>query len=95
MPQALHGNRLPSLTQQARNLAAAATRTFRAIIKNEPVFVPVAVREQRQALCAACDYNLNGRCRLCGCCVKSQIFRKTQLAAEECPLNPPKWLKML
>jgi hypothetical protein len=92
MPQALHGNRLPSLPRQIGHLAAAATRTIRAIVKNEPVFVPVTVREQRESICAGCEENLSGRCRKCGCGVRAQLLRKTHLAREQCPLNPPKWV---
>jgi hypothetical protein len=29
----------------------------------------------------------------CGCGVRSQFIRKTHLATEQCPLNPPKWSK--
>jgi hypothetical protein len=96
MPLALHGNRapngLPGLPRQARNLAAAATRTIGAALAGRPVFVPENVRRERETICAICEENLSGRCRKCGCGVRAQLLRKTHLATERCPLNPPKWL---
>lgn len=48
---------------------------------------------QREAICKECPENLEGRCRKCGCGVRSQFIRKTHLATERCPLNPPKWIE--
>jgi hypothetical protein len=93
--KALHGNRtprgLPSFPRQARNLAAAATRAIGAALSGRPVLVPEEVRLERETICAACPENLSGRCRKCGCGVRAQLIRKTHLATERCPLNPPKW----
>jgi len=106
--KALNGNRapkpatsnlqlstLPPIPQQVRNLAAAASRVIGAVVKSKPVFVPAAVREYREAICLVCPENLAGRCRKCGCGVRSQFLRKTHLATERCPLPEPKWLEWL
>jgi hypothetical protein len=93
--KALHGNRapggFPSLPRQARNLAAAATRAIGAALAGRPIRVPEDVLKEREAICAACLENLSGRCRKCGCGVRAQLIRKTHLATERCPLDPPKW----
>ena len=90
MPIALHGNRarvknlqpstsnqqLPSLSRQASNLAAAATRAIGAAFKGRAVLVPVAVREHREAICAGCEENLSGRCRKCGCGSEGAVVKE-------------------
>jgi hypothetical protein len=81
----------PSLPRQARNLAAAATRAIGAAISRRPLLVPPDISLHRETICAACEENLSGRCRKCGCGVRAQFLRKTHLATERCPLNPPKW----
>lgn len=88
---ALGGNRFPGLTRQVRNVAAAATRAVGAVVRRQSILVPAAVRAEREAICAACEENLVGRCRKCGCGVRAQLIRKTHLATEQCPLDPPKW----
>lgn len=89
--QAANGNRSPSLPRQARNLAAAATRVLGAAIRGHPIRVPPEILAARESICAACEENLSGRCRKCGCGVRAQLLRKTHLATERCPLTPPKW----
>lgn len=81
----------PSLPRQASNLVGALTRAAGAAIAGRPVFVPPEVLARRDSICAACDENLSGRCRKCGCGVRAQWLRKPRLATERCPLNPPKW----
>lgn len=88
---AIRGNGMPSLTRQAKNFAAAISRSAHAAANLKPVFVPKDVLSAREAICAVCDENLSGRCRQCGCGVRSQFLRKTHLATERCPLDPPKW----
>jgi len=53
--------------------------------------VPIHIRAERETICASCEENLSGRCRKCGCGVRAQWIRKTHLATERCPLEPPKW----
>ena len=89
--KALGGNRFPSPIQQFRNVAAAATRAAGAVIAGRSVIVPVHIRTERETICASCEENLSGRCRKCGCGVRAQWIRKTHLATERCPLEPPKW----
>lgn len=84
---------LPSLPRQARNLMAAATRAIGAAITGRSVFVPADILAHRESICGACEENLSGRCRRCGCGVRAQFLRKTHLATERCPLNPPKWME--
>lgn len=97
--RALNGNRspsprargLPPVFVQVRHAAAAATRALGATLAGRSVIVPKEVLAARETLCAACEENLSGRCRKCGCGVRSQFIRKTHLATERCPLNPPTW----
>jgi hypothetical protein len=89
--RAFNGNRFPSIPRQAGNVVAAATRVIGAAIAGRPVRVPPTILAQREAICAACEENLAGRCQKCGCGVRSQFIRKTHLATEKCPLDPPKW----
>ena len=91
--RAFNQNRFPTLPQQAGHVIAAATRAVRAVVAGRRVRVPPEVQAAREAICAECEENLNGRCKKCGCGVRSQLIRKTHLATERCPLNPPKWLK--
>lgn len=88
---ALNGNRFPSPITQLRNVAAAASRVVGAAIAGRSVLVPPNILQERETICAACEENLSGRCRKCGCGVRTQFLRKTHLATERCPLNPPKW----
>jgi hypothetical protein len=62
-------------------------------IQGKSVIVPPEVRAAREAICAGCEENLAGRCRKCGCGVRSQFLRKTHLASEQCPLPEPKWAR--
>ena len=92
-------NQFPSLPRQAGHALAAATRVLGAAVTRQPIRVPPNVLAAREAICAACEENLNGRCKKCGCGVRSggpganRFIRKTHLATEQCPLNPPQWLK--
>ena len=106
--KALNGNRapkpaasnlqlstLPPIPQQVRNLAAATTRALGAALTGRSVFAPPEIRAAREAICLVCSENLAGRCRKCGCGVRTQFLRKTHLATERCPLPEPKWLEWL
>ncbi|MDB5387662.1 MAG: phosphoribosyltransferase [Planctomycetaceae bacterium] len=57
------------------------------------VYVDADVRDQRLAICQACEHFDRGRCKLCGCaCNKSNsLANKLSHASSQCPLNPPKW----
>lgn len=90
---AFGGNGFPDAAQQVSNAAGAVVRAARAVIAGKPVRVPPEVLAMREAICAACAENIAGRCRKCGCGVRAQWIRKTDLATEQCPLDPPKWLK--
>jgi hypothetical protein len=89
--KALGGNRFPSFPRQARNVAAAASRVVSAIVNRAPVLVPSEIRSTREIICSICEENIAGRCRKCGCGIRAQLIRKTHLATERCPLEPPKW----
>lgn len=97
--QAARGNRqpgqharvFPSIGTQIMNAGKAAGRVMVAVIQGRSMIVPPEVRAEREAICATCPENLEGRCRKCGCGVKSQFIRKTHIATEECPLPEPKW----
>lgn len=52
------------------------------------------LREQRLAICKACDNYKDGGCLKCGCPVADKrkfLADKLSMATERCPLNPPKW----
>jgi hypothetical protein len=89
--KAIGGNRFPSMARMAGNAFAATARVARASLAGQPIRVPPDVLRAREMICAACDENLAGRCKKCGCGVRSQLIRKTHLATEQCPLSPPKW----
>jgi hypothetical protein len=57
---AFNGNRLPSVARQVRHASAG-----------HAILVPPDVRALRESLCAACEENLSGRCRKCGCGVRA------------------------
>ena len=91
--KAARGNRFPGTIQQLRNATVAAARAVGAAVAGRSVIVPDYIRVEREVICASCEENLAGRCRKCGCGVRAQWIRKTHLATEQCPLEPPKWLK--
>ena|SRR5579859_733381 len=85
--------RLPSVGEQFGNVLSAGARAVGAAIRGKSIVVPPEVLKEREAICAGCEENLSGRCRKCGCGVRSQLIRKTHLATERCPLNPPRWIE--
>lgn len=52
------------------------------------VFTPRSMLEYRDRVCAVCEENEEGQCRVCKCLVIS----KTILAQEECPRH--KWSRV-
>jgi len=72
--------RMPSVSEQAKNLAGAVGRSAKRIIKGEPIKVPDKVQLDRWAKCKACDQLKGHRCLLCGCHMEA----KTWWASEEC-----------
>lgn len=83
----------PPLKTQFSNAVGAAMRAAWAGMIGASMLVPPDVELQRQLICSNCEENRAGRCRVCGCGVSAQFIRKTHLATEKCPLNPPKWLE--
>jgi hypothetical protein len=81
-------NELPSLFQQAKNLA---TSTFNHVINGmEEVSLPIY--EERLKTCMNCPFvntsdAENPRCSKCGCFLKI----KAKWASERCPDTPRKW----
>lgn len=80
----------PSLARQAYNATLAAGRAAGALATGQAVVVPPEVAAERLAICKSCDrYDADKqRCKACGC-----YNMKMNLAQEQCPLNPPKWLR--
>lgn len=82
----------PSLTAKAKHAAQAGSRIIKAAVSGEPVKVSAEVKEQRLAICRACElWNEGGNVGLgecthskCGC-----TRFKHGLATETCPLG--KW----
>jgi hypothetical protein len=83
----------PSLFAQTRNLAGAVGRVISAVVQGQAVKVEPSVYYERLAICRSCEHNgeapLGFRCKLCGC-----RGLKLELAPEQCPDNPPRWLKV-
>lgn len=84
--EAMADPQYPSLIVQAGNVARAAGRVVAAIAKGDQVLAPEPVREQRLAICEACEFfDANQRrCTKCGC-----GGLKVHLATERCPVG--KW----
>ena len=80
---------MPSLTQQAKNLAIAAAKVVKAKIKGEQVIATKRVQANRKKICDSCNRldKKSGRCSECGC----QYKFKLATATEECPIG--KWKK--
>lgn len=102
--QAARGNRspeqpahgFPSIGTQIVNVTKAAGRALGSAIQGKSVIVPPEVRAAREAICAGCEENLEGRCKKCGCGTARggfRFLRKTHLANEQCPLPEPKWIQ--
>jgi hypothetical protein len=87
------GNCFPPVVEQVKNFAGFVGRTVTAVAMRIPIYVPKDEAERRGKICMACPQQKNGRCLLCGCCTGSLIFNKTKFAYEQCPDNPPRWVK--
>lgn len=87
------GQRLPSIQRMAWNATLAAARTIGATVNGNSVVVPDDVHQARNSHCQTCDHRRpsDNRCMLCGCGLAGHVIDKTRLAAEQCPLMPPKW----
>src|SRR5579872_3451662 len=46
---------------------------------------------ERMRICAECPLCRFGQCLICGC----DLETKARMATEECPRDPPRWLKSL
>jgi hypothetical protein len=82
----------PGIVTQARNLAGAVGRVAAAVAHGEQILVETDVFAQRLAICRSCEHNgdpVGVHCKLCGC-----RGAKLMLASEQCPDNPPRWLKV-
>ena len=89
----------PSPARQVVNFGQAMARAAGAAVSGRPVRVPAEVLAEREAICAGCEENLSGRCKRCGCGIQARglglLLRKTHLAGERCPLEPPKWVEFV
>lgn len=76
---------LPSVTQQARNLAAAVGKAVVAMVNGKPVLSYAQMKRTRVAICKQCPTNKyradDSRCSACGC----YVVAKASLATETCP----------
>lgn len=74
-----------TLYRTAVNAGKAAGRVMVAAINQKPVLVTMEVQAAREAICGACEHNLKGRCKLCGCSTCGRILNKIRLSTETCP----------
>ncbi len=70
--------------------SAAMWRSFTYWIGGRPVLAPTHEYERRAAICAYCRHNKDGMCDLCACFISAKVL----LSSEQCPANPPRWLKL-
>lgn len=78
---------LPSAGMQVGNALKALSRVAGAVMTGKPVYVSQEERNRRLAICEACQYFVDNRCRKCGCFALAKI----ELATEKCPID--KWLR--
>lgn len=76
--------------KQPFTLAKALWRSFTYLLAGRPVIAPKAVIEVREAKCNACVKNLGGWCQICSCLVEAKVL----LSAEQCPDDPPRWMRL-
>jgi hypothetical protein len=85
----------PSVPTRIATAAGAAVRVVDATLRGEPVFVDDAVFEERSAMCRSnvCGFfdDAKKQCRKCGCYTAAKL----RLATEQCPADPPLWLKVI
>lgn len=72
----------PGIMQKAKNVFKTTVDVARS---EKPVLIDVAIKENRLAICLACDYYKRGHCTQCGC----DLGIKTSLSAAHCPKR--KW----
>jgi hypothetical protein len=84
------GTDIPTLPTRLKAAVGAVSRAVGAAIHGEPVFVSAEEADRRAAICAACEHWTGLKCKLCGCLTQP----KTALATEQCPDNPPRWLRV-
>ncbi len=71
-------------------LSAAAWRSFRYWLDDQPVITPKYECEKRKAICSYCRHNDSGMCGLCACFIDAKVL----LSSEQCPDSPPRWNKI-
>ena len=78
---------MPSLTQQAENLAKAAVKVAKATAKGDQIFATKEIVSFRQEICNTCEfYDIKKkRCSQCGCITDYKLKTST----ESCPIG--KW----
>lgn len=83
------GQSFPPLATQIGNLF----RSARLFAKSGFKLAPRDVRRARLAICQACPRydHAQGRCLECGCANSAKVW----IAADKCPLTPPKWESVL
>lgn len=74
---------LPGAATLARNAVGAVGRVLARAARGQPLLAAETVVQARQAVCAACEHLVVGRCRKCGCFLTA----KARLAGERCPLG--------
>jgi hypothetical protein len=82
----------PGLIRQAQNLASATVNVGWTAMQGGRVRVPDEEYARRLEVCRACPQYDQGRrrCRLCGCYTELKL----RLATEQCPDDPPRWLRV-
>ncbi len=85
---------LPGLRKQVANATQAFGRSVAQVIAGRALLAPERVQKERWGVCLTCDHyrSSDRRCSLCGCYTASWLVGKIELAAEQCPARPPKWL---
>jgi hypothetical protein len=88
--------RSPGVFQQARAVVQAGGRVVAAAVQGKEVFVTDDVFNERESECLICPFVVktdDGRFLKCSICKCKQM--KLRIATEQCPLEPPRWKRIV
>ena len=68
--------KVQSIYRTVKNAGQAAGRVAVAMATGKVVLVSPAIQTEREAICNACQYNVKGRCQLCGCSTCGRILQQ-------------------
>lgn len=60
------------------------------LFRKAPILAPTAEIDRREAICNACPNCFHGQCQICTCAIVAKVC----LSSEQCPDDPPRWLRV-